>query len=78
MYDASRFPTNGEGIPIVALDIDGTLGDYHSHFLRFAEQWLDKRMPPSTEINPGLHLSEFMDIPHHVYRDVKLDRKSVV
>lgn len=34
--------------PVVALDIDGTLGDYHEHFLRFAEAyfglegyWLD-------------------------------------
>lgn len=26
--------------PVVALDIDGTLGDYHGHFLRFAEQYL--------------------------------------
>ena len=26
--------------PVVALDIDGTLGDYHGHFLRFSEQWL--------------------------------------
>lgn len=69
---ASRFPTNGEGIPIVALDIDGTLGDYHGHFLRFAEEWLDKRMPPSNEINPGLPLHQFMGIPKHVYRDVKL------
>jgi 5' nucleotidase, deoxy (Pyrimidine), cytosolic type C protein (NT5C) len=28
--------------PIVAVDIDGTLGDYHSHFLRFANEWLMK------------------------------------
>lgn len=72
MQGASRFPTNGEGIPIVALDIDGTLGDYHGHFLRFAEQWLYKPMPPSTEINPGLRLYEFMGIEHSVYREVKL------
>jgi phosphoglycolate phosphatase-like HAD superfamily hydrolase len=26
--------------PIVALDIDGTLGDYHEHFERFAVSWL--------------------------------------
>lgn len=26
--------------PVVAVDIDGTLGDYHSHFQLFAEQWL--------------------------------------
>lgn len=26
--------------PVVAIDIDGTLGDYHSHFIRFAANWL--------------------------------------
>lgn len=28
--------------PIVAIDIDGTLGDYHSHFLRFSEAYLGR------------------------------------
>lgn len=28
--------------PIVALDIDGTLGDYHTHFLMFASRYLGK------------------------------------
>lgn len=28
--------------PIVAIDIDGTLGDYHSHFLKFAEAYLGR------------------------------------
>lgn len=26
--------------PVVVVDIDGTLGDYHSHFLRFAREYL--------------------------------------
>lgn len=26
--------------PIVAIDIDGTLGDYHGHFLKFAQEYL--------------------------------------
>jgi hypothetical protein len=26
--------------PVVAIDVDGTLGDYHSHFLRFASDWI--------------------------------------
>lgn len=30
--------------PVVALDIDGTLGYYHEHFLRFAEQWLQREL----------------------------------
>lgn len=31
-----------EVTPVVAIDIDGTLGDYHSHFLRFAEEYLGR------------------------------------
>jgi hypothetical protein len=27
--------------PVVAVDIDGTLGDYHGHFLAFADAYLD-------------------------------------
>jgi len=33
----SRRP--GPNSPIVALDLDGTLGDYHRHFERFAQMW---------------------------------------
>jgi hypothetical protein len=28
--------------PVVAIDIDGTLGDYHGHFVRFAAEWLGR------------------------------------
>jgi 5'(3')-deoxyribonucleotidase len=28
--------------PVVAVDIDGTLGDYHHHFLEFSEVYLDR------------------------------------
>lgn len=64
--------TNGEGKPIIALDIDGTLGDYHRHFLWFAEQWLGKPMPPADQINPGLRLHKHMGIPLRIYRECKL------
>src|SRR5579864_2600758 len=63
---------SGDGKPVVALDIDGTLGDYHAHFLWFAEHWLGTSMPRATDINPGLPLSVFMGVPHHIYRDCKL------
>lgn len=64
--------TNGEGVPVVAVDIDGTLGDYHAHFLEFAERWIGKPMPPAHEINPGLRLHAFMGVPLRTYRDCKL------
>jgi hypothetical protein len=66
-----RFRT-GDGKPVVALDIDGTLGDYHAHFLWFAEQWLGRKMPDPRDVNPGMRLSDFMGVPHHIYRDCKL------
>jgi hypothetical protein len=68
--------SNGEGKPIVALDIDGTLGDYHANFLEFADRyfhsgcgsWFEMR----TEENPGLPLWEWMGIELRDYRDAKL------
>lgn len=67
----SKFRT-GDGQPVVALDVDGVLADYHKTFLWFAEQWLGEKMPSPEEINPGLRLSTFMGVPHHVYRECKL------
>lgn len=63
---------NGSGKPVVGIDIDGTLGDYHAHFLKFAEGWLGRPLPPADEINPGMRLSDFMGIEHSLYRRVKL------
>lgn len=63
---------NGVGIPIVSLDIDGTLGDYHGHFLRFAEGWFGEEMPSTYDINPGIPLWEFMNVKHHKYAECKL------
>lgn len=63
---------NGAGKPIVALDLDGTLGDYHTHFLRFAEGWLGRAMPSPNAINPGLKLWEFMEVDRSTYRAIKL------
>lgn len=41
--------------PVVAIDIDGTLGDYHAHFIRFSEDWLGQPLPNyDFEVNCGL------------------------
>ena len=69
---ASEVFRNGAGKPVVGLDIDGTLGDYHGHFLRFAEGWLGYPMPKSHDINPGMRLSEFMNLTPETYRKIKL------
>lgn len=64
--------SNGEGIPVVALDIDGTLGDYHGNFLSFAERYFDEAFPPAELSNPGLKLWEWMGISRRDYQDAKL------
>lgn len=58
--------------PVVAIDIDGTLGDYHAHFLRFAQGWYGRAMPDPSEINPGLPLHKFMCTSKATYRQCKL------
>lgn len=63
---------NGSGKPVVALDIDGTLGDYHSWFLNFAQMYFGRHMPNPNEINPGLPLWKFMRVKLHEYRECKL------
>lgn len=62
---------NGDG-PIVALDIDGTLADYHGWFLPFAELFCGKPMPDAKDINPGLPLHKHMGISKATYRECKL------
>ena len=57
---------------IVAIDVDGTLGDYHGHFLRFAADWYGREMPDPKQINPGLPLHKFMRTSKQTYRQCKL------
>lgn len=65
--------TNGEGVPIVAVDIDGTLGDYHAWFLKYASEiYFGRPMPDPLTINPGMRLHRFMGLPLVEYRACKL------
>jgi hypothetical protein len=63
---------NGSGKPVIGLDIDGTMGDYHGHFLKFAEGWFGRAMPSPEEVNPGLPLYRFMKVTKRDYRECKL------
>lgn len=58
--------------PVVALDIDGTLGDYHGHFIRFAEQWLGKELPDPYAVTNGVPLYRYLRISKVTYRECKL------
>jgi hypothetical protein len=69
--DNSMF-RNGAGKPVVALDIDGTLADYHKYFLWFASLYFGRPMPSSTTPNPGFPLHKFMNVKLRDYRDCKL------
>lgn len=57
--------------PVVGLDIDGTLGVYHGHFLSFAGEWLGREMPPTYDYAGG-SLAAFMGVSKATYRKVKL------
>jgi uncharacterized HAD superfamily protein len=63
--------------PVVAIDIDGTLGDYHTHFLKFTHQYLavpeDKKI--TTYDGTGKMSNWFTrtyGVDIRVFRDVKL------
>lgn len=58
--------------PVVALDIDGTLGDWHGHFIRFAENWTGRSMPGVGTINPGMPLHRHLGMSKSTYRECKL------
>jgi 5'(3')-deoxyribonucleotidase len=56
--------------PVVGLDIDGTLGDYHDHWLRFAEQYLGKPLPRGYD--GSVSLAQWCGISKATYRKIKL------
>jgi hypothetical protein len=58
--------------PIIALDIDGTLGDYHGHFTRFAEQWCGRPMPDPAANTSGVPLYHWLGMSKSTYRQCKL------
>jgi hypothetical protein len=58
--------------PVIALDIDGTIAEYHAWFLRFAEMYLGRPMPDPEDNNPGLPLWKFMGVSKTTYRRAKL------
>lgn len=58
--------------PVVALDIDGTSGDYHGHFTKFAEQWIGRPMPDPKEFTGGVHFSKHLGVSRSTYNTMKL------
>lgn len=60
------------GKPVVAFDIDGTMSDYHAHFLRFAQEWYGRPMPDPSENTDGVPLYQWMRTSRAKYRQCKL------
>lgn len=58
--------------PVIGLDLDGTSGDHHGHFTRFAELWTGKSMPPVDEFTGGVHFSKHLGISRETYNKIKL------
>lgn len=56
--------------PVVALDIDGTLGFYHEHFLRFAAEWLQR--PLSQDWDGEEPFWRMLGTSKATYRQIKL------
>jgi phosphoglycolate phosphatase-like HAD superfamily hydrolase len=71
--------------PVFGVDVDGTLGDYHTHFLRFAAGWLGVEDWPGPPQARGActrwphdsyygecSLAQFMGVSKTTYRRIKL------
>jgi FMN phosphatase YigB (HAD superfamily) len=60
--------------PVVALDIDGTLAQYHAWFLQFAELYLGRPMPAYEGMADAGETSlwRWMRVSKATYREVKL------
>lgn len=56
--------------PIVAVDIDGTLGEYHGHFVSFAEEYVGFHLP--ADYAGDDEFSDHLGLEKRLYRDIKL------
>ncbi len=57
---------------VVALDLDGTSGDYHGHFTWFISQWLGRPMPDPTQYTGGVPFHKHLGVSRSTYNDAKL------
>lgn len=56
--------------PIVALDIDGTIGVYHEHFRQFASEWVGRSLPGGYDGSIPFH--KWLGLSKATYRQAKL------
>ena len=60
--------------PVVALDIDGTLAQYHKQFVTFAATYLNRydELVRWLTYDGSKEMSDFMELPKETYRQIKL------
>lgn len=56
--------------PVVGLDVDGTIGVYHDHFIAFAEAYVGKEMRRGYD--GSVSLAKWCGIGKAMYRQIKL------
>lgn len=56
--------------PVVGLDVDGTISQYHRHFIEFAEQWLGKEI--RGEYDGSVKMHQWCGVSRQRYRQIKL------
>jgi len=56
--------------PVVALDIDGTLGPYHAHFTKFASEWVGRELPHTYD--GSVPFNKWLGLSKPTYRRIKL------
>jgi hypothetical protein len=58
--------------PVVALDIDGTMANYHEHFTSMAEAYLGRSLPPAWEFTGEVSFASHLGLAKATYRRIKL------
>lgn len=63
----------GEKIrPVVCFDIDGTLGDYHTHFTEFCDKYFNLNRPQMAPFNGSCDFENWLGLTRIEYREAKL------
>lgn len=58
--------------PVVALDIDGTMGRYHEHFWRMACEYTGRVLPDPVDYKGDESFAKFLGLSKATYRRIKL------
>lgn len=63
---------NQEVLPVVAVDVDGTISDYHFHLIHFIRDYYDLPHEAVIKFDGSEGISEYLGITKDEYRSAKL------